>query len=194
MAEDSKCSCKATTLSPTARALIFWVLCLFSVLVNGSSLSSTTNSPWATYNSGGNSVKAGLWKYYNCGTTCDAGTTYPTDSACYKYGIGAGVILIVVISFSILAFFFRLSVICCKGPKWMNSFKAFMILKSFFGIAGPAVAIAIWTKNCLFTLPNQNLVWSVGPGILILSMVFEIAALYGIRQAWDGGAGTKSAE
>ena len=76
----------------------------------------------------------------------------------------------------------------------MRAFKVFMVLKAIMGIAGPIAAIVVWTEGCFKKLSSGVLtfVWSVGPGILIMSMFFELVALYGIRQAWEGGEGKSS--
>jgi len=185
-----RCACWKP--GPRTKSFIFWSLSLFALMINGASISSTTSTPWAIVTSGSNSWKVGLWKYWYCAPTCDASTTFNTNTYCYTFGIGAGVILILVMTFSMLTFFFRMGVMCSKDQKWMCSFKVFMVLKSITGICLPAVAIGIWTENCYKSLSGGTLTWSVGQGILIVSMAFEICALYGIREAWGGPAGTTS--
>jgi hypothetical protein len=58
-----------------------------------------------------------------------------------------------------------------------------IVLKALVGLAAPPAAIGVWTSQCYQKSLGSKVTWSVGPGILIVSIAFEIASLYGIRCA-----------
>jgi len=191
MAESAGGRCSWWNPGPRTKSLIFWMFSLFALLITGASTASSGSTPWATFAVKNGTGELGLWKLYGCVDGVCVSEDYPLkdQNPCYKYGIGAGVILIIVMVFHILTWLARGCVMCSKDHRWVRTFKAFMILKPIFQIVGPAVAIGIWTDKCYNFAEPSSPTWSVGPGILILAMIFEIFALYGFRSAWEGGAG-----
>lgn len=176
---------KCEHLSPRRRAIIYWVFSLFALLINGSSLASTYQTPWAI----SSSHRFGLWGNYTCpstSSTCSTYDSYITENAnnfpqCRKVSTSAGVIMIIVVCLSALTFMFRLAVCCSKKPGYASGVKVLVVLKAVTGLCLPIIAMAIWMQDCYYKITGESaLIWGTGQGILIVSLFCELVSFYGI--------------
>jgi hypothetical protein len=169
------------------------------------SVIANDSTPWATLKiSDNNKSYVGLWKLYSCQDDVCTTTSYSkfegikAFDVCKKYGTGAGIMLIVAIVFSGLLFLLKFAHMLCRDPSggYRKSLKVFFVIKTLAVFSLPIAAIAVWTENCYSEVKNSGAdsIWSIGPGILILALIIEFIALYGIPAAWNKSKGANLPE
>eukprot|EP00475_Leptophrys_vorax_P024879 TRINITY_DN3451_c0_g1_i1.p1 TRINITY_DN3451_c0_g1~~TRINITY_DN3451_c0_g1_i1.p1 ORF type:complete len:190 (+),score=40.88 TRINITY_DN3451_c0_g1_i1:124-693(+) len=177
----------ALNFSESTRAVLFWIFTILALVVDVASMASTSDTAWATQSLNGGVGKYGLWTIFGCassGTSC-VSASWPSGTKCYGVGVGTGFILIFTVLTISLCILFRMYMACSSQTwqqvKWC---KNLIRIKALIGLVGPAFAVGFWTNQCYNKeLKQAGAVWSVGPGILILSMIFEVLSLYGVVQA-----------
>jgi hypothetical protein len=106
--------------------------------------------------------------------------------------------LIVAIVFSSMLFILKFAATCCRDASgnFRKSLKVFYILKTLGALSLPIAALAVWTQNCFSAIKNTGTgpIWSIGPGILVLALIIEVFALYGVTAAWRRSKGSDTVD
>jgi hypothetical protein len=174
-------------LSENVKSLLFWILSLASYIIMIASVVSNESTRWMSLSITGGAAYYGLWKVYACNSAGNCATSSYPDSDCKTYGQAAGTMLIFAIIITSILFIVKLTTFMIKDNKRaVLTLKTFYVLKTISSFSLPIVAIAIWTQKCYspYSKVFTQAVWSVGPGILILALIFELLALVGITAAW----------